>query len=61
MAEGSYTLVVWFTDKNGDRVREAVNPDWRMPFHWADQKAAELNRRYGPDRTYKAVNVRDAG
>jgi hypothetical protein len=52
-----YTLVVWYTNADGERIREPVSLDIRLPFHWASEKAAELSERYGPDRTYAAVNV----
>lgn len=52
-----YTLAVYL-DRDGEWVREFVNPDIQMPFHWADAKAADLNLAY-PNRTYKAVNVNE--
>jgi hypothetical protein len=55
-----YTLAVWYT-KNGKRVREIVDPNFRMPFNWADEIAAKLNLRYlKEDRTYEAVKANEA-
>lgn len=57
-----YTIVVWADDpETGSRIRTVLNPDLRLPWNWADQKAAELNGRYGPDRIYKAVSCKDEG
>ena len=53
-----YTLAVWVT-RDGERIREIVNTEWRMEFHMADSEAARLNRDYGSGRIYAAVNVNE--
>lgn len=55
-----YTLAVWVTTSDGKRVREIVNPDWRMSYIQASNEATRLSQQYADlDRFYKAVNVNE--
>lgn len=53
-----YTLAVYYTNMKGERVREIVNPDWKMSFMMADEMAGNLNAKQ-QERTYKAVNCNE--